>query len=78
MDRYRLAVVVKDDDFEEATCRVGSDVEITVSPAEHAYGVPDGVLVVVVGDTMLAGVVRDLHFRRLTCSSNLAQGILRW
>ncbi len=68
MDRYRLAVVVEDDDFEESPCPVGSDVEIAVALTEHADGVPDCVLDVLVGNTMLAGVVRDLHLRRLSCS----------
>lgn len=71
MDRYRLAVVVEDDDFEEPPCPVGSNVEITVALTEHANGVPDCVLDVLVGNTMFAGVVRDLNFRRLTCSSVL-------
>lgn len=44
MNRYRLAVVVEDDDFKEPAGPVGSDVEITVALAEHAYGVPDRVL----------------------------------
>jgi len=39
----------------------GTDVEVTVALAHYADGVADCVLDVLVGNTVLTGVVRDLH-----------------
>jgi hypothetical protein len=65
--RHRLAVVVEKDDLEEPARSVGVDVEVAVALVQDACGVADRMLDVFVGDTVLAGVVRDLHHRRLTC-----------
>jgi uncharacterized protein len=67
VDRHRLAVVVENDNLEEPAGPVGTDVEVTVALAHHAEGVADCVLDVLVGNTVLTGVVRDLHPCRLPC-----------
>ena len=62
MDRHRLAVVVENDDLEEPAGPVGTDVEVTVALAHYADGVADCVLDVLVGNTVLTSVVRDLPY----------------
>ncbi len=71
MDRHGLAVVVENDDLKEPASAVGTDVEVTVGPADYADGIVDCVLDVLVGNTVLTGVVRDLHLRKLPCLSRL-------
>ena len=78
MDRHRLAVVVEHDDFQEPAGPVGTNVEITVTLAHYAEGVANCVLDVLVGNTVLARVVRDLHLCRLSCSALDVQVTLRW
>jgi len=73
----RLAVVVERDDLQEPAGSVGTDVEITVTLAHYADGVADCVLDVLVGNTVLARVVRDLHPCRLPCSAAAVQVTLR-
>ncbi len=73
MDRHRLAVVVKGDDFQEPPGPVGTDVEITIALAHNADGIADCVLDVLVGNTVLARAVRDLHLCRLPCSMPLCK-----
>lgn len=63
--------------LEESAGPVGTDVEFTVALAHYADGVADRVLDVFVGNTVLAGVVGDLHLCRLTCPSATAQVTLR-
>ncbi len=46
---------------------VGTDVEITVALAHYADGVADCVLDVLVGNTVLTGIVRDFDLCRLPC-----------
>ncbi len=77
MDRHRLAVVVENDDLKEPASPVGTDVEVTVASAHYADGIADCVLDVLVGNTMLAGVVRDLNLRKLPCLAAVPQVTLR-
>jgi hypothetical protein len=60
-----VAVVVENDDLKAPAGPVGSDVEVTVALAHYADGVADCVLDVLVGNTVLTGVIRDLHLCRL-------------
>ena len=62
-----MAVVVEDDHLKEPASAVGTDVEVTIALPHYADGVADCVLDVVVGNTVLAGVVRDLRLCRLPC-----------
>ena len=73
MDRHRLAVVVENDDLKEPAGPVGTDVEITVALAHYADGVADCVFDVLVGNTVLTGVVRDLALCRLSCPPVVVQ-----
>ncbi len=77
MDRHEVAVVIEDHDLQEPAGSVGSDVEITVALVEYADGVADRVLDVEIIDSVLAGVVSDLHVRRLPCLRRIAQVTLR-
>ena len=77
MDRHRLAVVVENDDLEEPAGPVGTDVEVTVALAHYADGVADCVLDVLVGNTVLTSVVRDLPLCRLPCPPVAAQVTLQ-
>jgi hypothetical protein len=77
VDRHRLAVVVENDDLKEPAGPVGTDVEVTVALAHYADGVADCVLNILVGNTVLTGVVRDLLLCRLPCPPAAAQVTLR-
>ncbi len=61
VNRHRLAIVIENNDLKEPAGPVGTNVEVTVTLIHDANGVADRVLDVVVRDTVLAGVVRDLH-----------------
>lgn len=61
VDRHEAAVVIEDHDLQEPAGSVGSDVEITVALVEYADGVADRVLDVEISDSVLTGVVSDLH-----------------
>ncbi len=67
MDRNELSVVIENDDLKEPAGSVGTDVEIAIALAHNADGVADCVLDVLVVNTVLAGVVGDLHLCRLSC-----------
>lgn len=77
MDRHEVAVVIEDYDLQEPAGSVGSDGEITVALVEHADDVADRVLNVEIIDAVLAGVVSDLHERRLACLRCITQVTLR-
>ena len=66
MDRHRLAVIVEDDDLQEPAGSVCSDVEVTVALAHDTDSVANCVLNILVGNTVLAGIVRDLHTMQVT------------
>ena len=66
MDRHRLAVIVEDDDLKEPADSVCSDVEVTIVLAHDTDSVANCVLNILVGNTVLAGVVRDLHTMQVT------------
>lgn len=67
VNRHRQAIVIEDDDLQQAAGPVGTDVEVTATLTHYADGVADRMLDVLVGNTVLAGVVRDLRERRVTC-----------
>ncbi len=77
MNRHRLVIVVENDDLKEPAASVGTDVEITVALAHDADSVADRVLDVLVDNTVLAGVVRNLHLKQVTLPTVSEQGNLR-
>ena len=65
VDRQWL-VVVDNDNLEEPARPVRADVKITVALADHPDGIADRVRDVLVGNTVLAGIVRDVHRKQVT------------
>lgn len=73
MDRYRLAVVIEDDDLEQPPGAVRSDVEVPITFG-RARGAGCGPRAYVrVRDAMPSGGVRDLHRGRSTCAPSGTQ-----
>ena len=72
MDRHRLAVIVEDDDLKKPAGSVCSDVEVTIALAHDTDSVANCVLNILVGNTVLAGVVRDFHTMQVTLRTSLS------
>lgn len=77
VDRYRLTVIVENDDLKQATGSVCADVEVAVALPNHTDGVADCVVDVLICDTVPAGIVRDLHISKLPCLADGMQVTLR-